>query len=919
MVRRGRPLRAFAACIAVAAAALSLAATAAASPYVHAHRGGPLATGPGGQAPAFAEQSLGGFEAAARRGFTLEMDTKLTADGVPVLLHDATLQRTTDCSGPVAAITAAELRARCEINLLGTADTTIELAPGDRRREPVPTLAEGLELARAAGVEVNLEIKNVPTDPDFDPGVAPDFAKAVATAIREARFPPSWLIVQSFWPPNLDVIEADPYFEDAATSLLTLAAANEGGPAAAAAAGYEWVSPGWPVSQAYVSEAHALGLQVVPYTLDDPEEVKAATRLGVDAIISNDPGMARTALRSQRLPAPKPPPPPSRRDCLATSADRLEPPIESYDRSDRRAPRVFAMQFKQDLRHVRSYGDFRLKIECMVREYVEPRLARNRANVVAFNEDIGLMTLATGSRGAAARAIFEGESGPSCEGQDVPCGVAAAIAAIRTGYAKETAIYTKRFPTMPTLGGTFVAGTDTFARGWMQLFSDLARRYDVYILGSNNQSPFRESRDPADIDALADPDLPRPDSVYVATRPVTYNEVFMWGPENVRREGPPMMRNVVVSNKKVPVTPIEELIDVEPGPRRGPDAIENLRPFRVPGTQARISFATSKPAFEYGHRLGEPPKGRPCADVAVTYMRCLDRLGANVVMQDEANPGRWTGPSGEGNWTPLEWMRSTWRAVADPDVDFDYNVTPHMVGNLADLPFDGQTAITQRGPARGAGAKGPGCTYVGDRTFMPGPPERDAAYLEPYAGRKREFLGIVPWVAGDGPRDELRETGAALAPGSGSEIENDYTESAIIADLPFPPNASRPRCGRGSVERAGRCRNLLVGTFRADRLRGGRRGDRIKGLGGRDRIAGGPGADCIGGGQGRDVLRGGRGADRLVGGRGADVVRGGRGNDRIDVAGGGRDRVSCGPGRDFVRADRRDRIAADCERVVRRG
>ncbi len=36
-----------------------------------------------------------------------------------------------------------------------------------------------------------------------------------------------------------------------------------------------------------------------------------------------------------------------------------------------------------------------------------------------------------------------------------------------------------------------------------------------------------------------------------------------------------------------------------------------------------------------------PATDDPCADVAKHYMRCLDRLGTNLVIQDEANPGEW--------------------------------------------------------------------------------------------------------------------------------------------------------------------------------------------------------------------------------------------------------------------------------------
>jgi hypothetical protein len=194
-----------------------------------------------------------------------------------------------------------------------------------------------------------------------------------------------------------------------------------------------------------------------------------------------------------------------------------------------------------------------------------------------------------------------------------------------------------------------------------------------------------------------------------------------------------------------------------------------------------VGIATSLPAFTYG----PSSTADPCANVAVTYMRCLDRLGANVVLQDEANPGRWAGAGGQSPWQPLEWMASTWRAVSDPTVRFAYNVTPMMVGNLADLAFDGQSAITQRGATRGGG-----CHYVGDAAPQP----EDPAQFVPDAGPKRQFVALAPWVRPDAPRPQLRATGAQLAPGSGSALENDYLETALVADLPFPPDRHRKGC-----------------------------------------------------------------------------------------------------------------------------
>jgi hypothetical protein len=479
------------------------------------------------------------------------------------------------------------------------------------------------------------------------------------------------------------------------------------------------------------------------------------------------------------------PPPPDAKTCAKTRAGRAVPPGVAYDPKPG-AVRVFAMQFKHEVRHVETYETFRTKVECFVREYVKPRLAQGRVNIVAFNEDIGLMTAGTGSRGATARRLISNPAGaPGCAGVGFPCATLATLGALDTGYAKELAAYRSRFPEMSPISGSFVAATDTYARGWMQTFSDIAKRYDVYILGSNNQAPFRESTEPADIDTFADPDLPRPDSVFVATSAAVYNEVFMWGPDDVRSSGAPMLRNVVSQNKKVPLTPIEQALQMTPGPATGPEAVDNVRPYRVPGTKARISFATSLPAFVYG----DPPAGvDPCSDTSLYYMRCLDKLGANVVMQDEANPGKWTGEDGDAieKWQPLSWMTSTWRAASDPTVSFDYNVTPHLVGNLADLTFDGQTAITQRA-LRGDRT----CHYIGNASWIEG---EDRPDLKDEAGGKTEFIAIAPWVREDGPRDALRSVGDKLAGGSGDELENDYVETAVVADLTFPRDPKRDNC-----------------------------------------------------------------------------------------------------------------------------
>ncbi|MEJ7876284.1 MAG: glycerophosphodiester phosphodiesterase family protein [Solirubrobacterales bacterium] len=96
--------------------ALGLAASeAAASPYIQAHRGGPVVRGE----PTFPENTMPAFRRSASKGFVLEFDVKLTKDDVPVVFHDAELDRATDCGGRLDSKTLAQL-ASCRVDILGT-------------------------------------------------------------------------------------------------------------------------------------------------------------------------------------------------------------------------------------------------------------------------------------------------------------------------------------------------------------------------------------------------------------------------------------------------------------------------------------------------------------------------------------------------------------------------------------------------------------------------------------------------------------------------------------------------------------------------------------------------------------------------------------------------------------------------------
>jgi len=266
----------------LAAAPSALAAT----PDIHAHRGGTVQNG----TARFGEESIRAYRNAALHGFVLEVDAKLTEDGVPVAIHDATVDRTTNCSGEVRSFTLAEL-ASCRTDVLGSPGSPLSTR-GARHTEPIATIAAVLEFARLSGAEVNLEIKNVPTDSDFDS--TPAFANRVMDVVVASRIPRRQLLIQSFIAANLDV--ARQRLPGVPTSLLAIQAINEPYLQTAADNDYDFISPEWPVSADYVRRAHAMRLDVAPFTLDAASDVRAARRARVDALITDDPLMAAGAL-----------------------------------------------------------------------------------------------------------------------------------------------------------------------------------------------------------------------------------------------------------------------------------------------------------------------------------------------------------------------------------------------------------------------------------------------------------------------------------------------------------------------------------------------------------------------------------------------------------------------------------------------
>jgi glycerophosphoryl diester phosphodiesterase len=230
-------------------------------PRLAAHRGA------GKLAP---ENTLAALKHGHALGYRMaEFDVKLSADGVAFLLHDATLQRTTNGWGRADALTWREL---AQLDAGAWHSRTFA-------GEPLPTLGAVASYCCANGVAVNVEIKPAP---------GRERETGAAVALDAAQF---WS--DSATPPLLSS------FSD-----LALAAAHETVPDLPLAYLFNRLPADWrerctalgcvavdikhtALRPKIVEEAHALGLAVVTWTVNDPERARKLASWGVDTIITD--------------------------------------------------------------------------------------------------------------------------------------------------------------------------------------------------------------------------------------------------------------------------------------------------------------------------------------------------------------------------------------------------------------------------------------------------------------------------------------------------------------------------------------------------------------------------------------------------------------------------------------------------------
>jgi len=311
------------------AAGLSWAQTAAAFD-LQGHRGAR------GLAP---ENTIAAFKRALDIGVTtIETDVGVTRDNVVVIAHDrclnAALTRGPDgkwlaAAGPaIRSLSLAELKAydvgRLDPSSPYAKSWTQQVAADGER---VPALTELFELILRSGkpVRLNLETKLSPHAADETVDAA-TFTRIVVDAVRNAGFGARTTLQSFDW---RTLVEAKRLAPEIRTACLTIEGGNsdtvkpddsgaspwhaglslekhEGSlPKLVKAAGCDIWSPFWRnVTSDRVREARAIGLAVLPWTVNEPTDMETLIDAGVDGLITDYPDRLRRVLDAKRKPLP---------------------------------------------------------------------------------------------------------------------------------------------------------------------------------------------------------------------------------------------------------------------------------------------------------------------------------------------------------------------------------------------------------------------------------------------------------------------------------------------------------------------------------------------------------------------------------------------------------------------------------------
>ena len=245
-------------------------------PMVFAHRGSSA------YAP---ENTMSAFDLAISQGAdAIELDTKLSADNIPVVIHDSSVDRTTNGTGNVARLTYRELRN------LDAGSSFDKIFSGER----IPSLEEVL-ITYSEKIIINIELTNYRSPSNNLP-------ERVSQLIKILNVPHYNLLVSSFNP--ISLIKFNAKLPDIRIGLLTL-----GGllglwvnTPLSRLVHKEAIHPNKDiVSQRYIAQQHHKGLKVRAYTVNEEEIMKRFFSWGIDGIFTDDPLKALKLLGKSQI------------------------------------------------------------------------------------------------------------------------------------------------------------------------------------------------------------------------------------------------------------------------------------------------------------------------------------------------------------------------------------------------------------------------------------------------------------------------------------------------------------------------------------------------------------------------------------------------------------------------------------------
>jgi glycerophosphoryl diester phosphodiesterase len=227
-----------------------------------------------GRSGVFPENTIAAFEAAIEVGADfMELDARRTADGEIVCVHDGTVDRTTDGMGEVAQMTLEEVSALDAGSWQGD----------EHAGERIPLLLEALEQI-APRLVIDIEIKQR--------GIAEQVAEIVEAAGAVRR-----VTVVSF--ETEDLLAAKRAQPRLACGLITSGSEDDSPEVAhelietALDCGANFISCRHSnVTETLVRECHLMGLSLMAWTMDEPEDIRRMIDLRVDGLVSNYPERA---------------------------------------------------------------------------------------------------------------------------------------------------------------------------------------------------------------------------------------------------------------------------------------------------------------------------------------------------------------------------------------------------------------------------------------------------------------------------------------------------------------------------------------------------------------------------------------------------------------------------------------------------